>query len=431
MSTLFLFTKRFPYLPGEHFLETEIEYLADAFDGIRVIPAMVGDRPRSLPANVQVDLAFAETLAKPGVKRKRALRVLIACLAHPGLLISDWRPVLNGGRLSFRRLSLAIKSLVRVCYMKQVFDETVAPDVSSAESPILLYSYWFSPLTYALGIGMDKRGIPVVTRCHGVDCFPERQPASFFPSRRKASQSIDAIFPCSSIGQQAICEQVPSGRRQSVRVARLGVGASQSSEIPRDNSAVHLVSCSYALPIKRLNLMAAGVSEYAKRTPGKRVRWTHIGTGPDLALVQRAGRAGPSNLEVVALGDLSNSKVIEFYSTQRIDVFLNTSLSEGVPVSIMEAFSASIPAVATSVGGTPEIVNHENGRLLVPDSEPSDVADAIEEVFRESDDLRIAAKAMWESQYNCERNYSHFAKELQQIAVSAASEQTGPVKACS
>lgn len=402
--------------------------MAEAFDGIWIVPAVIGDRPRLLPDNVQVDLTFAETIAQPGLKRKLASRVLFSCLAHPGLLISDWRPLLTGGRLSFRRMSLAIKSWVRVCYMKQVFEQTVGPRVSSAESPVLLYSYWFSPLTYALGIVMEKRRIPVVTRCHGVDCFPERQPASFFPSRRKASQSIDAIFPCSSIGQRAICEQVTSERRQNVRVARLGVGALQSSETHPDANCVHLLSCSYALPIKRLDLMAAGVREYAKRTPGKRVRWTHIGTGPDLALVKEANRPGPSNLEVVALGDLSNSKVLEFYSTQRIDVFLNTSISEGIPVSIMEAFSASIPAIATSVGGTPEIVNQENGRLLAPDSEGCDVADAIEEVVQEGEDLRIAAKGMWESLYNCERNYSLFAKELLQIAVSAAPEQTGPGK---
>lgn len=46
------------------------------------------------------------------------------------------------------------------------------------------------------------------------------------------------------------------------------------------------------------------------------------------------------------------------------DLFVNMSLSEGIPVSIMEAISFGIPIIATNVGGNAEIVNDETGVLI-------------------------------------------------------------------
>ncbi|NCO54621.1 MAG: glycosyltransferase, partial [Bacteroidetes bacterium] len=47
-----------------------------------------------------------------------------------------------------------------------------------------------------------------------------------------------------------------------------------------------------------------------------------------------------------------------------VDLFINVSESEGIPVSIMEALSAGIPVIATNVGGTNEIVNNDVGFLI-------------------------------------------------------------------
>lgn len=48
---------------------------------------------------------------------------------------------------------------------------------------------------------------------------------------------------------------------------------------------------------------------------------------------------------------LNNEEVYTFYRNNRVDVFLNVSESEGVPVSIMEAMSCHIPTIAPDVGG--------------------------------------------------------------------------------
>ena len=48
--------------------------------------------------------------------------------------------------------------------------------------------------------------------------------------------------------------------------------------------------------------------------------------------------------------------MLDYYKNNIIDIFINLSASEGIPVSIMDAISFGIPCIATNVGGTGEIV---------------------------------------------------------------------------
>jgi glycosyltransferase involved in cell wall biosynthesis len=45
-------------------------------------------------------------------------------------------------------------------------------------------------------------------------------------------------------------------------------------------------------------------------------------------------------------------------------LYANSSISEGISLTILEAMAAGLPVVATRVGGTPEIVDDTCGRLV-------------------------------------------------------------------
>jgi glycosyltransferase involved in cell wall biosynthesis len=57
-----------------------------------------------------------------------------------------------------------------------------------------------------------------------------------------------------------------------------------------------------------------------------------------------------------------------------MDIVALTSRLEGTPVSLVEASASGTPAVATSVGGVPDVVRHEVTGLLVPPRDPVAVA---------------------------------------------------------
>jgi glycosyltransferase involved in cell wall biosynthesis len=58
------------------------------------------------------------------------------------------------------------------------------------------------------------------------------------------------------------------------------------------------------------------------------------------------------------------------------DIYVNSSLWEGTPVSVLEAMSAGLPVVATTVGESPFLLSQETG-LLVPPSQPEKLASAL------------------------------------------------------
>lgn len=61
------------------------------------------------------------------------------------------------------------------------------------------------------------------------------------------------------------------------------------------------------------------------------------------------------------------------------DVMLLPSRSEGMSIALAEACARGVPIVATAVGGNPEVVDAENGRLI-PHGDDAAFAAAIEEV---------------------------------------------------
>jgi len=66
---------------------------------------------------------------------------------------------------------------------------------------------------------------------------------------------------------------------------------------------------------------------------------------------------------------------------------LGRGVHEGIPVALMEAMAYGIPVVATSTGGTPELVKPGTG-LLVPPADPLALANALQILLEDRTLLR-------------------------------------------
>jgi glycosyltransferase involved in cell wall biosynthesis len=69
------------------------------------------------------------------------------------------------------------------------------------------------------------------------------------------------------------------------------------------------------------------------------------------------------------------------------DLFVMSSVTEGLPVSLLEAMSAGLPAVVTGVGGMGEIARLSGAVTLVPSSDPEAMAAALCKAIAQRQDL--------------------------------------------
>jgi glycosyltransferase involved in cell wall biosynthesis len=93
------------------------------------------------------------------------------------------------------------------------------------------------------------------------------------------------------------------------------------------------------------------------------------------------------------------------------DLYVNSSISEGVSLTILEAMAAGLPVIATKVGGTPEVVNETCGRL-VPARDAGGLAAEIVALARDPAGratLGRAARQRVEAEFTIERMVSEYA----------------------
>jgi glycosyltransferase involved in cell wall biosynthesis len=68
-----------------------------------------------------------------------------------------------------------------------------------------------------------------------------------------------------------------------------------------------------------------------------------------------------------------------------MDVFLLTSLFEGLPRAVLQAMAAGVPVIATAVDGTPEVVRDRETGLLVPPARPDEAARGVLEIVQDAE----------------------------------------------
>ena len=81
------------------------------------------------------------------------------------------------------------------------------------------------------------------------------------------------------------------------------------------------------------------------------------GEGPERSKLQALIQQYGLNETFVLQGHLDDR--LPFYRS--LDLYLNTSVHEGIPMSILEAMAHGIPVVAPNVGGIGEVINNEDG----------------------------------------------------------------------
>ena len=116
---------------------------------------------------------------------------------------------------------------------------------------------------------------------------------------------------------------------------------------------------------------------HALRQRGADVRLVIIGEGSQRPFLEKQISALGLDDYVFLPGYVRNAKQM----ISCFDVFVIPSLTEGLPISLLEAMQAQVPVVATAVGGMPEVLDHGRAGVLVDPGEPISLADEIMKYF--------------------------------------------------
>jgi glycosyltransferase involved in cell wall biosynthesis len=140
--------------------------------------------------------------------------------------------------------------------------------------------------------------------------------------------------------------------------AQPGAGVSVRSELGlhEDDLVVGMVSA--LRPVKGHDVALAAIEQLTRRYP--RVRLLIVGAGPSAGEIAR--RAAPLGGSVV----LAGARYDVMRVLDAVDVCLHPSRADAFPTTLIEAMAASVPVVATAVGGIPEIIDDGGAGILVP-----------------------------------------------------------------
>jgi glycosyltransferase involved in cell wall biosynthesis len=400
---LVILTAGYPFDHYEPYLDLEVEVLAERFRHVHVLPSETGTRKRPVPANVSVtELNWLGQWSREEKLRAlaspEALSVLFETIRYP----ANWRRYWPNRRFY---LDILAMNVLRSGVLRRFIEQT------GLQEPVF-YDYWFENNTVALAI-LRRAGVTPTAGCraHNFDIYDERWERGPVPFREFKAKELDAIFAVSEHGARYLRVRVPASSAK-IEVFRLGVEPQRTDGGPPPKIPL-IVSCAWLEPRKRVAL----IPEVLARV-GVPLHWIHFGGGDEWASVEAAAATLPETVSWELRGSVDHDEILAFYHENHVGLFLSLSVSEGIPVSMMEAQSFGIPIAATAVNGVPEIVTERTGVGLDRDASLDEIAQAVRASLQPDRFDRHEVASFFEDRFDARKNYGALADRL--IALRAS-----------
>lgn len=410
---LVLLTTEFPFGKSESFIASELKHF-DAFDEILLCPmesnSVNYDRVQEVDKLGNVTVI---NCCKQESFISKSVHLLLKMLNQ-----EFWLELLTAIKKS-KNVKASIKELLVFSSKCDVLANNTLNSLKSFvknDTQVYVYSYWLYQQAYAAVYLKNK--LPnvclAISRCHGFDVYEERH-FGYIPFRRFLFDNLDRIYCISDDGQKYLQNNYPK-YKESFYLSRLGTNDYGIEEYKSNRGILRIASCSYCVPIKRIDLIIKTLSILSN--DGLQIEWIHFGDGEMFDYLNKlADSQLKNNIDWTLKGYCSNNEIIEEYQNSCFDLFLNVSSTEGIPVSIMEAMSFGIPVIATNVGGTKELVKDGfNGFLISPENVVEELQFAIKHIktlpFDEYLKMRINARDYWKTNFFSGKNYRDFADGL-------------------
>jgi len=250
-------------------------------------------------------------------------------------------------------------------------------DLAAARRIDVLHCHQYSPFVYGRIASLWRPELRLIYTEHGrlSDAPPSWKRQLVNPALSRFGGAIVAVsddlrqylvsarFPRARVGviHNGIEIGPPPGPAERARArALLGI----------DTAAPVFVTIARLDPVKDLMTMLDAFAHIRLAMPAARL--VIVGDGAEReALSNRAARP-----DLTGSVDFAGMRGDARALIPGADVYMNSSIFEGVSITLLEAMAARVPVIATAVGGNPEVLAHGDAGVLVPPRNAARLADA-------------------------------------------------------
>lgn len=227
-------------------------------------------------------------------------------------------------------------------------------------------------------------GVRTIVHTEHGRAFPDR--AHIMAAERAAATVVDHVVGVSEAMTDALhrYERIP---RRKLRTIANGVEASR--DVSRRDRSRALEGLEITAGARLVGTAARLVWE--KGHTHLLEAWRVVHEAEPEALLLIAGD-GPERPALEALADsLGIRNSVRFLGTREdvpallhsLEVFVMPSVSEGLPLALLEAMSTARPVIVSDIGGMPDALGDGKAGLIVPPADPAALAAAILQLLRD------------------------------------------------
>lgn len=415
------FTKDFPFGIHENYIFNELPHLSRTFKKVLVVPheefnykAVENRLPKEYSNIELIEINHrlpALSLAKKIQFSFFALRLLLSELVSSRESTKHLR--------SFKALFGQLRHLSHAAYALN----NVLQKRGMHANNTVVYHYWFHRgmiISALLNKHFAETKYRNVSRAHSLDLYHKdwntiyRGEPLFLPFEQTRWKEVHRLYTITQHGYNHVTQLFPHYKNK-VRIARLGVPDPGKQERAFNPGRKVIITCSLLNGNKRMFLLPDIL-----RNMQCAVDWYHFGHGSDAAKeeIREKMKLCVADSKVHFMGLVPNTRIQAFYREQPVDLIVNLSEAEGLPVALMEAASFGVPMLATATVGNPEIVNDDNGLLIPIRFNADEVGKQLEALLTDAHRWMSASRAArltFEASFFADKNYAAFFQEISQI----------------
>lgn len=386
------------WISNKNFIGTELELIKQHFD-----TTVVCDYNENLKNS-----DFPDGINFVQYKREKSLSIIPALLKA----VFDketWQEVL---RLKSESNKLSkISEIIRFYINSELFYNFLKrQNLISDNTDALYYSYWYFFKCFAITNHRKSSKMNIITRTHEYDLYTVSIPSGYQPFKYAMDKNLDRVIFIAEHGRQYYLNRYGFKPSDKYMLCHLGTKDYGTLNPYKKTDTLSIVSCSSVIKRKRVDLILNALSE----VNNVNIEWTHFGNGDEFESLKTMATEkldSKGNIKYNLLGYTKHETVMKYYCENSVDLLIMAAISEGNPVSVIEAMSFGIPIISANICNMPNLIKG-NGILLSENPSPTELAKAIESFATLDDEtiekMRTLSRTLWEKDYQESENIEYF-----------------------